>query len=194
MTVPERLQLFLDSQDVNAYRVNKQAGLSKGLLTKALQGRKGLSSQSLEQILLAYPELDADWLMTGRGEMIRNEKPEVKTPPLPEDLDRSLYRTLLWHFSMQDNYQSTHAELERVIQILAETDERLASIKTQLKTILSLIETQWQLQPSEEGIWRMSLKIAAGDDGRTTPPPQLKELADLEDRIRKYLVPETKNS
>ena len=194
MTVPERLQLFLDSQDVNAYRVNKQAGLSKGLLTKALQGRKGLSSQSLEQILLACPELDADWLMTGRGEMIRSEKTAVKTPPLPEDLEKSLYRTLLWHFSLQDNYGNTHAELERVLRTLEETDERLASLKTQLKTILSLIETQWQLQPSEEGIWRMSLKIAAGDDGRTAPPPLLKDLPDLEDRIRKHLLPETKNS
>ncbi len=189
MTVPERLQLFLEAQEINAYRVNKQAGLSKGLLTKALQGRKGLSSQSLEQILLAYPDLDADWLMTGRGEMIRKEKPAATAAsPLPEDLERSLYRVLVWHLVLQDKYTDTHDELDRLIALLDETGERLTSLKKQLATIRSLIETQWELQPSEDGIWRTSLKIAAGDDGNT-PPVQLKELEDLTERLRKYLVP-----
>lgn len=188
MTVPERLQLFLDTQDVNAYQVNKLAGLSKGLLTKALQGRKGLSSQSLEQILLAYPALNPDWLMTGRGEMMRSDAPAEQNAPLPPDLENSLYRTLLWHLALQDNYDATHTVLVKLIETLDGIGDRLASLRTQLSTIRSLIETQWQLQPSEDGIWRTSLKIAAGDDGRTAPPPQLKELKDLNERIRKSLV------
>lgn len=31
-----------------------------------------MNSDSIEQILYAFPELDADWLLTGRGEMIRS--------------------------------------------------------------------------------------------------------------------------
>lgn len=49
------------------------AGLSVGLLGKAKSGNKGMSSNNIEKILLAYPDLSPDWLLTGSGEMLKND-------------------------------------------------------------------------------------------------------------------------
>lgn len=49
------------------------AGLSVGLLGKAKSGNKGMSSNNIEKILLAYPDLSPDWLLTGSGEMLKSD-------------------------------------------------------------------------------------------------------------------------
>lgn len=48
------------------------AGLSIGLLGKLKKSGKGMSSTNIEKILSSYPDLNAEWLLTGRGEMLRN--------------------------------------------------------------------------------------------------------------------------
>lgn len=59
---------------VNDNQVTLSAGLSVGLLGKAKSGGKGMSSNNIEKILLAYPELSSEWLLTGRGEMLSEEE------------------------------------------------------------------------------------------------------------------------
>lgn len=61
------------------------AGLSVGLIGKAKVSGKGMSSINIEKVLLAYPELSADWLLTGKGSMLKDDggipKDLVRTDP-----------------------------------------------------------------------------------------------------------------
>ena len=66
----ERLQYFMAEKGINDNQMTIAAGLSIGLLGKAKLAGKGMSSNNIEKILLAYPDLSSDWLMTGRGEML----------------------------------------------------------------------------------------------------------------------------
>ena len=52
------------------------AGLSVGLIGRAIKSKSGLNSDSIEKILCAYPELNPNWLLTGRGEMLITNKQE----------------------------------------------------------------------------------------------------------------------
>jgi poly(3-hydroxybutyrate) depolymerase len=56
-----------------------KASLSVGLLGKAKKSGKDMAAESIEKILCAYPELSADWLLTGRGNMTKetDEKPAM---------------------------------------------------------------------------------------------------------------------
>lgn len=72
-TFIERLQCFMKSNDINDNKLTVAAGLSVGLIGKAKTGNKGLTSTNIEKILLAYPQLNADWLLTGRGEMMKTK-------------------------------------------------------------------------------------------------------------------------
>ena len=74
----ERLQCFMEKKGVNDNQMTVNAGLSVGLIGKAKVSGKGMSSMNIEKILLAYPELSADWLLTGVGEMIKKDSNDVQ--------------------------------------------------------------------------------------------------------------------
>lgn len=69
----KRLLLFMDHQGLTAYQINKEAGLTKGLITNALSKKLGLTTGTLEALLNAYPQLNANWLLVGRGNMLMDE-------------------------------------------------------------------------------------------------------------------------
>lgn len=68
----DRLEIYMETFKLNNNQVSNRAGLSNGLLGKARKNRSAMNSDSIEQILYAFPDLNADWLLTGRGEMIRS--------------------------------------------------------------------------------------------------------------------------
>ena len=74
-----RLQQFIDRMHLTAYQVNKEAGLCKGLLINAINKKQGLTASTLEALLLAYPQLNANWLICGRGEMLNDVEPDAAT-------------------------------------------------------------------------------------------------------------------
>ena len=75
-----RLQQFMEHEKLTAYQVNKDSGLCKGLLINAFTNQRGLTTSTLEAILNAYPQLNANWLIVGRGEML-NTEPDAAVPP-----------------------------------------------------------------------------------------------------------------
>lgn len=65
-----RLDLYMTGKNLNDNKLTVLAGLSVGLLSKARKRDGVMSSDNIEKILLACPTLNANWLLTGRGEMI----------------------------------------------------------------------------------------------------------------------------
>ena len=78
----ERLQLFQEKTGINDNQMTVKASLSVGLLGKAKKSGKDMAAESIEKILCAYPELSADWLLTGQGNMFKSE---TATPPQSSD-------------------------------------------------------------------------------------------------------------
>ena len=67
----ERILQFIEYKKLSKNKFYKETGLSNGILDK--QG--GISSDSLEKIYCVYPEINLDWLLTGKGEMFKKEGP-----------------------------------------------------------------------------------------------------------------------
>ena len=65
----ERLQCYMHKKGINDNQLTVNAGLSVGLIGKTKQG---MNSKNIEKILLAYPDINAEWLLTGKGEMLRS--------------------------------------------------------------------------------------------------------------------------
>ena len=70
----ERLDYFAKERGLNDNKITVDAGLSIGSLGKSRKSKGGLYSDSIEKILCAYPELNPEWLLTGKGEMIKKKK------------------------------------------------------------------------------------------------------------------------
>lgn len=65
-----RLRKFMEETGVNDNQLTIRSGLSNGIIRRVVREGKGLTTDNLEKILNAYPELSADWLLTGRGPML----------------------------------------------------------------------------------------------------------------------------
>lgn len=74
-TALERLQEYLEYKKIPPARLEKMAGLANGYIRK---NKGSLSSGKLADILAVLPDLNGDWLLTGRGTMLHEEDTSVK--------------------------------------------------------------------------------------------------------------------
>lgn len=191
MDITERLQLFMQHEGVTAFQMNKEAGLSRTLLIKAIEKHQGLNTATIEKIVKRYPNLNVDWLITGRGNMLIDvEAPklsQVKTQVLPKELESSLYRQIVWHLLLQDSYAETHDRLVEIIEKLNTLCDKATTLSEQLSRIRQVVEAQYAIQAQDHGLYEMTLRIAAGEDGKFTPS-QLKNAEEMNQRDRKSVV------
>ena len=68
----DRLDKYMNIKNLNDNKITVQAGLPVGSLGKQRKGGRGLSVQSIAKILHTYPDINAEWLITGDGEMIKD--------------------------------------------------------------------------------------------------------------------------
>ena len=85
-TFIDRLEFFMNTEGLNSNSLTVAAGLSNGLIGKALKNRSSMNSDSIERILCAYTNLSAEWLMTGKGTMYVNDQP-AKASDIPNNLN-----------------------------------------------------------------------------------------------------------
>ena len=83
MGVVQRLQQFIEIKGISKYRFYQETGLSNGALDKG----ENLGSDKCEKILYVYPELNAEWLLTGRGSMLKGESITPQEPQPAESAD-----------------------------------------------------------------------------------------------------------
>ena len=110
-----RLQQFMDHENLTAYQVNKDSGLCKGLLINAFTNQRGLTTSTLEAILNTYPQLNANWLIVGRGEML-NPEPDAAVPPSVTEK----------HIQDLDELQKQCIELVKTIQQMKIEEQKSA--------------------------------------------------------------------
>lgn len=92
-------QRFNDSSECMAAKL----GVSRGVLDSYTSGRRSPNYSLLVQLLSAYPEVSAEWLMRGTGEMMLsdNNTEELKKVIIERDAYRNLVET-----AMRDSIQT----------------------------------------------------------------------------------------
>ncbi len=72
MTIHLRLQQLIEALDISVLEFSRQLGEPRGeKVYHVLHGRLKPRYDTLEKILLAYPQLNADWLLRGEGLMFK---------------------------------------------------------------------------------------------------------------------------
>lgn len=73
MVAIERFFYFLDSQGLKHTPVEKELGLSNGYLGKMKARKASIGSEMIETIVSYFPSLSTEWLITGKGSMIKED-------------------------------------------------------------------------------------------------------------------------
>ena len=95
MGTVQRLQQFIDYKSISKYRFYQETGLSNGFLDKG----ENIGSDKCEKILYTYPDINPDWLLTGRGSMLReNQQPENEPEPVKSPQIQILHFYIIQRF------------------------------------------------------------------------------------------------
>lgn len=80
-----RLQQFLEVEQLSPARLADSLGIQRSGISHLLSGRNKPSYEFINNFLNRYPQIDATWLITGKGKMYK----EDFTPYSLEEIDFS---------------------------------------------------------------------------------------------------------
>lgn len=75
--ITERISEILDLKGITKYRFCKDLGLSNGFLDKPRE----ITTDKYANILKYLPDVNPEWLLTGNGQMLKNEDSPVIAEP-----------------------------------------------------------------------------------------------------------------
>ncbi len=83
-TQKENILQFIDYKGISKNKFYLKTGVSNGVLDK----KSSLSMNTVEKIYSTYPELNPEWLITGKGEMIKSKQEAfpITTEPNPRSI------------------------------------------------------------------------------------------------------------
>ena len=125
--IRQRIIAIFQEKKTNPTRFSGEDKAMQKRLSRQLNGGASITSETILGILNTYPDISAEWLLRGKGEMLiassANEKKEE------EALAESLFRNVLVEFmsmvnkrlqSIDNNTQSSVDKLEGITDLLAE--------------------------------------------------------------------------
>jgi len=68
----ERVYQFIEHKGISAYEFSNNCGLSRGYLVTLKKKSSSIGGDKINDILEAYPEMSALWLVTGKGSMLKD--------------------------------------------------------------------------------------------------------------------------
>lgn len=78
----DRIQKYIDYKNINAGEFAVILEVQRSNISHILNGRNKPSAAFIEKMLIAFPDLNARWLITGQGDMIEpNDKTDEVEPP-----------------------------------------------------------------------------------------------------------------
>ena len=72
---------YITYSGITFNKLASELGLSNSYFSKMVKNNGSIGSDVIENILRIHPELNADWLITGRGSMLRHEPTSTNSAP-----------------------------------------------------------------------------------------------------------------
>ena len=146
----ERLKEYIDSKGISVSAFEKSIGMSNASFGKSLKNKGAIGTDKLENILIVYPDLSPEWLLTGRGDMIKSNRtfPENHTSCPNLELGNTISK---------DNNNNTippaisNFSADTLIRLITDKDETIRSMAEEigrLKERISLLECRLQKDAS----------------------------------------------
>ena len=57
----------------------RMTGKQRSVLSEIISGKRAVSKHYVRNIIECYPQLNEDWLFTGKGEMLKQDNPQPKS-------------------------------------------------------------------------------------------------------------------
>lgn len=97
----ERIKQIADNENISINAFEKKIAASEGVIRRAIKNNTDIQSKWLSKIMNHYPQYSCEWLLTGKGSMLKNEEDtnyEAVLIYLRDHIDELLEDTRFNHF------------------------------------------------------------------------------------------------
>ena len=120
-TLKERLIEFIKSQGLSQGKFEKRINFSNGYVNSI---SKGIGGDKLQRIIGEFPQLNSDWLLYGRGNMLNNEK---EVPAGNIEMSREVFDKISQLIDTVCSQQGMIADQQKLIADQHRTIDRLTT-------------------------------------------------------------------
>ena len=112
ITIYQRIMLILEDKQVSVNALSKLVDMSQTTLNTQLKGERALSANVVSKVLVAFPDVSAEWLMRGVGTMYINQDADDSSYMVAETPHRAEPNIEEYH---QDDsvWKAKYEELEK---------------------------------------------------------------------------------
>lgn len=152
-TLKGRLLIFLKYTGIGQTAFENNVGIARGYISN---NKGNMTSKVIDRIRSAYPELNTDWLLTGRGEMLNPTQSSLGVAEKtsfydPFDHKSALGIKIIEPGDTQAGQEVIISELKKRIELLekliAEKDARISN----LNELIALLRKQGEDSSSPTG-------------------------------------------
>jgi len=122
MNTTERLFYFIRCKNISVNKFSKEIGVSNAYFSKQKKSKGSIGSHIIEKIVSIYPEINLEWLLTGKGDMLKSDLSE-------KNLNISSGDNIRQEISFDKKTMTgsnTAQEIEHIKQLLKEKEARIA--------------------------------------------------------------------
>lgn len=113
-----------------AIALEKDIGINKATITKALSLKSKPSAEILGRFLTRFENISCEWLMTGRGEIIVNQESLTSQQKLKLSENEFDIASLS---KLEKNYEALKQQMGKIMAVQKSHSEALLNIKKQIK-------------------------------------------------------------
>lgn len=134
--IKERILYFLEYKKVTKSKFFEKIGMTYGNFTGKSK-ETPLNSDAISNILLEFPEINIEWLITGEGEMVKSINQNITIEGQNANMN---------NINGNGNISVSNADISQMIQIQRELNEIVKTAQLQLtKSQSQLSESQKQI-------------------------------------------------
>jgi transcriptional regulator with XRE-family HTH domain len=129
-TVKDRLIEFLEYKDLSQAKFAGKIGVSKGYVNNMTENP---TQETITSIKNKFPELNTEWLLTGKGEMLRNNINEVNgngNTSVAGNGNQITTANIAEMLELQKGYQ----------KMIKTSQEQLSESQSQISRLIAIIE------------------------------------------------------
>ncbi len=144
MSVKERVKIFAKSQNITIIAFEKSIKASNGYVNSI---SKSIGLDKIELILENFPNLNIEWLLTGKGEMLKtkgNVHQNIDNNKADNNLNNNISGT-----NIKGDVVVSHNDISKLIElqkgsqeIQKELNKRLEASQNQIDTLLEILKNK----------------------------------------------------
>ncbi len=139
MTITERLQTYMVHKGLNPNRITVDAGLSNGLIGRAIKNNAGLNSDTIEKILNTYNDLSPEWFISEIGSMLKTNNQTI-TNGNGNNVNSNINGNISGNVTISHSEFSNMIELQKGYQEMQrESNYRLKTCQEQLSNSMKQV-------------------------------------------------------